>query len=134
MRRAHLAIILTVALQPLQALAAVPSMASHPGSDEKSDNGQATTGAIQGQVTDSAGAAISGAKVSLAGPNYQSATQTDDTGTFKFFNIPFKEYKVRVESQGFLPAEQSIDIHTAVPVQLTFALKIAEISEQVNVT
>src|SRR5260370_41237900 len=78
---------------------------------------QATTGAVQGQVTDSAGAAISGAKVSLSNSatNYKSTTQTDDSGTFRFFNIPFHEYKVRVESEGFLPAEQSVDIHSAVP-------------------
>jgi outer membrane receptor protein involved in Fe transport len=97
---------------------------------------QATTGAIQGQVTDSSGAAISGAKVTLSNSSthYQSATQTDDLGTFKFFNIPFNEYKVRVESDGFLPADQSVDIHSAVPVQLTFPLKVGTISEQVNVT
>lgn len=97
---------------------------------------QATTGAIQGQVTDSAGAGISGSKVTLSNSttNYKSTTQTDDTGTFKFFNIPFNEYRVRVEADGFLPGDQSVDIHSAVPVQITFPLKVGTISEQVNVT
>src|SRR5215813_6671760 len=101
-----------------------------------SDGIQATTGSIQGQVVDSSGAAVSGAKVSIynAGTNFQATTQTDDSGAFKVFNIPYNDYKVRVEVQGFQPAEQSVDIHSAVPVQVTLGLTVATVSEQVNVT
>src|SRR5262250_701488 len=100
------------------------------------DGDQTTTGSIQGQVVDSSGAAVSGAKVSIynAGTNFQATTQTDDSGTFKVFNIPYNDYKVRVEVQGFQPAEQGVDIHSAVPAQVTFTLTVAAVSEQVNVT
>src|SRR5262249_4910955 len=60
--------------------------------------------------------------------------QTDDSGAFKVFNVPYNDYKVRVEVQGFQPAEQGVDIHSAVPAQVTFTLTVAAVTEQVNVT
>ena len=113
-------------------LAFVPGTRSHAAGDPT----QTTTGSIQGQVVDSSGAAVSGANVTVynSGTGFQATVKSDDSGTFKIFNIPYNDYKVKIELQGFQTAEQSVDIHSAVPAQLTFTLTVAAVSEQVNVT
>src|SRR5215469_5352710 len=114
-------------------LVTVPCTKLHADGDDPT---QTTTGSIQGQVVDSSGASISGATVTVynSGTGFQATAKTDDTGTFKTFNVPYNDYKVKVEVQGFQTSEQSVDIHSAVPAQMTFKLTIAAVSEQVNVT
>ncbi len=65
--------------------------------------GQVTTGTILGTVTDSSGAIIGGAKVTITETSKGTSQEytTDDTG---FFNAPFLvpgTYQVAVERQGF---------------------------------
>jgi outer membrane receptor protein involved in Fe transport len=97
---------------------------------------QATTGAVQGQVSDPTGAAVAGANVELSNAitNYKATTQTDTSGMFKFFNVPFNTYQIRIEVQGFAPAEQSVDVHSAVPSTVAFSLSVGQLTEQVVVT
>ncbi|MFL6275037.1 MAG: TonB-dependent receptor [Blastocatellia bacterium] len=97
---------------------------------------QATVGAIQGQVTDAAGAVIAGAVVTLVNSitSYKVTTKTDDAGNFKFLYVPFNSYKVTVEAPEFQPVEQTVDVHSAVPTQLTMQLTPKGLSEQVNVS
>lgn len=93
-------------------------------------------GTIQGQVRDSNGAAVAGAKVILSNPvtNFRASTETDATGAFKFSNVPFNHYVLRVESPGFRAAVQTVDVHSAVPAQVNFVLTVAEVAEQITVT
>ncbi|HVG21848.1 MAG TPA: TonB-dependent receptor [Blastocatellia bacterium] len=97
---------------------------------------QSTTGAVQGAVTDPSGAAVAGANVELLNSitNYKVTTQTDDAGVFKFFNIPFNTYKITVEAGGFQATQQTVDVHSAVPAQMTFQLTVGAVSEQVSVS
>jgi hypothetical protein len=120
-------------LVALLLLAVVPGTRLQAAGEEPT---QTTTGSIQGQVVDSSGAAVSGATVTVynSGTGFQATTKTDDSGTFKTFNVPYNDYKVKVELRGFQPAEQPVDIHSAIPAQLTFTLTVAAVSEQVNVT
>src|SRR4029450_9468165 len=64
---------------------------------------QRTTGSVQGQVTDPSGAAVAGASVVLVNSitNYKVATQTDDTGAFRFQNVPYNSYKLTVSAPEF---------------------------------
>ncbi|HXG91097.1 MAG TPA: TonB-dependent receptor [Blastocatellia bacterium] len=100
------------------------------------EGAQSTVGSIQGQVTDASGAVVAGATVTLSNSitSYKVTTQTDETGAFKFLNIPFNTYKLTVEVSGFQPSEQTVDVHSAVPAQLTIQLQVAAIGETVNVT
>ena len=67
---------------------------------------QATVGAVQGQVTDAAGAVVAGAVVTLVNSitSYKVTTKTDEAGNFKFLYVPFNTYKVTVEAPEFQPA------------------------------
>ncbi|MFP5262553.1 MAG: TonB-dependent receptor [Blastocatellia bacterium] len=97
---------------------------------------QSTTGAVQGQVSDPSGAAVTGANVELLNSitNYKVTTQTDEAGVFKFYNIPFNTYKVTVDAAGFQATQQTVDVHSAVPAQMTFQLTVAAVTEQVSVS
>ena len=97
---------------------------------------QTTTGTVQGQVTDASGAAVAGAAVTLlnSGTNYKVSTQTDDTGTFRFQNVPYNSYKLRVIAPEFQQSDQDIDLHSAVPLQVPIQLAVKGLAAEVNVT
>ena len=66
---------------------------------------QATTGSIQGVITDSQGAAIPGATVTAqnVGTNATRTQQSNEVGAFAFPAMPPGAYLVKAELQG-LPA------------------------------
>jgi Outer membrane receptor proteins, mostly Fe transport len=97
---------------------------------------QSTVGSVQGQVTDASGAIIPGASVTLMNSitNYKVTSKSDDAGNFRFVNVPFNTYKLSVAAPEFQTSEQTVDVHSAVPAQLTVQLAPKELSEQVNVS
>jgi hypothetical protein len=84
-------------------------------------------GTIEGTVTDSTGAVVPGAAVTLENSvtNYRNSASTDETGTFKFTNVPQNNYQLTVSAQGFSIAKQVVQVHSAVPISLTIALAAA---------
>ncbi len=68
----------------------------------------ATTGSIEGTVTDPNGAAVSGATVTVTSPNLISnqTASTNDAGRFVILNLPPGRYKLTVEAAGFATSEQ----------------------------
>ena len=99
-------------------------------------NPQATTGSVQGQITDPSGAAVAGAAVTLSNSitNYKVTAQSDDSGSFRFQNVPFNTYRVRIEAGDFQPSEQTIDVHSAVPEQVAVQLAVKSLSAEVSVS
>jgi hypothetical protein len=61
----------------------------------------ATTGAIEGKITDVNGQPIAGVKVTASGARAPISITTTAQGTFLFANLPPGEYEIRVEKQGF---------------------------------
>ena len=98
--------------------------------------GQARIGSVQGVVKDPTGALVPNAQITVTQPvtGYRQTTQTDAQGSFKLVNIPFNTYKVRAEAAGFQPAEESIDLETTVPLNLTLSLSVGEATAAVTVT
>ncbi|HEV2799338.1 MAG TPA: TonB-dependent receptor [Pyrinomonadaceae bacterium] len=97
---------------------------------------QTHIGTVQGTVRDPGGALVPGASVRIADPTsgYQQTAQTDPQGEYRFLNIPFHIYTVRVEAAGFQTVEKSIDVETAIPINVDFALSVAVANETVTIT
>lgn len=97
---------------------------------------QTRIGTIQGTVKDPAGALVAGATVTLTQPvtGYHQSAQTDAQGSFRLINVPFNTYTLHVVGQGFQPAEESIDLESAVPSNVDFKLTLSGVANEVNVT
>ncbi len=73
------------------------------------------TGSIQGKATDSSGASILGAVVTVQGPNgYSRTTATDAEGAFQITSLPPGNYDVKISASGLSDWTSS-----NVPVSLT---------------
>ncbi|HEX9917838.1 MAG TPA: TonB-dependent receptor [Pyrinomonadaceae bacterium] len=97
---------------------------------------QTHIGTVQGTVRDPGGALVPGASVRIADPTsgYQQAAQTNEQGEYKFLNIPFHIYTLRVEAAGFQTVEKSFDVETAIPTVVDVTLSVAAANETVTIT
>src|SRR5882672_3474711 len=97
----------------------------------------ATTGSVEGVVSDPNGAAVKGATVSVTSPNLispQTAT-TDDNGRFRVLALPPGAYKVTVEASGFAPFEKdNIAVNLGRTSNTDAQLGLASASATVTVT
>jgi hypothetical protein len=89
--------------------------------------GQETTGAIAGTVKDATGAAIPGAKVTVATPTLVGTKTfvTDGKGSYHFENLPPGAYTVTVEAKGFSTRKQEnliLQVGHSPTVDLTLAV------------
>ncbi|HJV22865.1 MAG TPA: TonB-dependent receptor [Holophagaceae bacterium] len=68
-----------------------------------------TTGNVQGRILDSKGAPVSGAKISLMGPNLQGTrvTTSDETGAFRIGLLPPGPCTLTVTHEGMNPTKAS---------------------------
>jgi hypothetical protein len=98
---------------------------------------QVDTGTILGSVSDSSGARISGATVTLTneGTNATLSTTTGDDGSYKFTPIRIGSYKITVTMQGFQTTTQhAITVNVGENVVADFSLKPGSVSETVEVS
>ena len=100
--------------------------------------GQGTSGAssVTGRVTDSSGAVIGGAEVTLIDvtTNIPITTQSNAAGLYIFNNVVAGKYTITVSKAGFSKAEvkdQEVLVGTATTVNVT--LEVGQISEVVEV-
>ncbi|MBM3785269.1 MAG: carboxypeptidase regulatory-like domain-containing protein [Acidobacteria bacterium] len=97
---------------------------------------QTPSGEFTGLVTDSSGAAVSGAKVTItnAGTNAQRALETNNEGLYSAPALQPGVYNLRVEKQGFsTQVQNSVELQTAQVLSLNFSLKVGAVSETVEV-
>ena len=94
-----------------------------------------SAGTVEGTVTDPTGAVISGASVELQNPitGFKRQTTTDNTGSFRFTNIPPNPYHLHVSVAGFKEAHQDVTVRSSVPVNLKIPLEIGTLTIEVNV-
>src|SRR5579862_1716791 len=92
-----------------------------------SASAQASSGSINGNVTDPTGAVIPGATVEIHNPvsRYDRSTTTDNAGNFNFPNIPFNPYHMTVTAQGFAKSAQDVDVRSIVPVNVKVNLPVS---------
>jgi carboxypeptidase family protein len=96
-----------------------------------------TTSAIVGLVSDTSGAAIPGATVTIHNTEtgLQRVANTDDSGRFNFPQLKPGIYTVRAEAQGFEPQQRDTVFSGLGQKQsVDFILKIAQAEERIEVS
>jgi hypothetical protein len=99
-------------------------------------NAQQTLGGITGTVTDSSGAVVTGATVTLVGDQTKlNRTQTTSTtGSYTFVNLPIGNYTLSFTLQGFQSQNiPSIAVQANRTVTLNAELKVGNVSESITV-
>ena len=97
---------------------------------------QGTTSRVTGTVTDTSGAAVSGATVTLTNEatGISLTTTTGESGTYVFDLIQIADYTVTVEKEGF---KKSISKNNRVninqPATVNVALEVGDVSVSVTV-
>ena len=112
---------------PLAACALIPSCMS----------AQQTLGTISGTITDSSGAAIAEAQVTItsAGTNLTFSAASKTNGEFAFQNLPIGTYAVQVVKGGFqTQSYPNIMVQENRTVTLNTQLKTGQVSESVTVS
>ena len=98
---------------------------------------QSTYGALSGTVTDTSGAAVAGATVTLTSKatSEKLMQTTGDTGLYSFVNLNPGEYRLVAEKTGFKRVEQSnVTILVQQTSRIDFGLTVGQVSETVTVT
>ncbi len=98
---------------------------------------QAVYGSIVGTVTDSSGAAVPKAKVTIrdVGKGVSFETSTNDTGNYNQTHLIVGTYEVRVEAPGFETyVQQKVTLDVDATTEVDALLHPGKIGEVVNVT
>ena len=98
--------------------------------------GQAVNGNLLGTITDSTGAAVSGAKITITEQNQnvsRSAT-TNDSGFYSFPDVPPGVYKVTAEKTGFKTVVRpNIELPVSNTVHVDLVLEPGSVNETITV-
>src|SRR5262245_25874069 len=98
---------------------------------------QSTKGSLSGLVSDSNGAAVTGAKVTLKNiaTGEETKADTNSQGAFSFPQLQPGKYTATVEASGFKKAEVTeITVEVAQSAKVDIGLEVGAMSEQVTVT
>ena len=98
---------------------------------------QATTGVIGGTVSDSSGAVLPGATVTLknTGTNFTRDLVTDADGRFRGLLLPLGTYKLTVALAGFSNYEQDgIELVVGQTANIPIILQVGGVAEKITVT
>lgn len=98
--------------------------------------GQTNRGGISGTVTDSNGAVVPAAKVTITniGTNQSTTVNTSSTGAFSVTSLEPVEYSILAESANFKKAiVQTVKVDTATIQTVNIVLEVGNFSETVNV-
>lgn len=98
---------------------------------------QGSTAAINGQVTDSSGAAVPNASVTARdldrGTRWPATS--NDAGYYNLPRLPIGKYEVRVEASGFQSAvKSSLELVLDQVAKLDFQLQVGQVSQSMEVT
>ena len=98
---------------------------------------QAPTAEFTGTITDSTGAAISGALVTLTNPstNQQRSVRSNDVGIYVFPTLPPGAYNLKAEASGFSSqVRNAVELQVGQVARLDFNLNVGNVSEVIEVT
>jgi Carboxypeptidase regulatory-like domain len=95
-----------------------------------------TAGNVSGTVRDPNNAVVPTANVTIenAVTSYKQTTTTGTDGTFHFNNVPFNTYVLTTQASGFAAAQQTLNVRSAVPINIDVALAVSGATESVTIT
>ena len=100
--------------------------------------GQNISATLTGTVTDSSGAAVSGASITIHDNNRNTdvaTVKTDQTGAYTAPNLPVGTYEVTIKATGFKAHIASgVILHVGDHRTLDVSLEVGQVSEQITVT
>jgi hypothetical protein len=96
----------------------------------------ASAGVVRGKVLGPDNKPLAGVVLQLRNDitGFRQDVATAADGTFTFNNVPYNPYQIHIEVQGFQSAHAAVDVHSPVPVEQTFTLKVTGVSESIDVT
>jgi hypothetical protein len=97
----------------------------------------ATTGSINGKVTDGTGAVLPGVTITISSPSMQGTrtASTSHDGTYRFPAIPPGEYKITYELSGFSTVNrEGIRVTLGFTATVNAELQVASLQETVTVS
>jgi len=95
-----------------------------------------STAELRGQVTDSAGATVPNATVTVTDVNKGTsrAVTTDAEGNYVFLNLPPSSYDLKVETAvGFAPSSMHIELTVGQQANITVQLGAGKITETIDI-
>lgn len=98
---------------------------------------QAVYGSIVGNITDSSGAVVPGAKVTVTdvGKGVSYTITTNETGNYSQIHLIVGVYEVKVEASGFSTAlQKNVQVNVDTSTQVNFELKLGNVDQVLNVT
>ncbi len=99
--------------------------------------GQAVSGTMVGTISDSSGASVPNAKITITEVNTGTirTANTNESGNYSFADLPPGKYKVSIEMTGFKREERSdVDVLVNTTRRIDMALQPGAVSETVEVT
>jgi Carboxypeptidase regulatory-like domain/TonB dependent receptor len=99
--------------------------------------GQAVFGSIVGSVTDSSGAIVPGAKITITdvGKGVNFETTANDSGNYEQQHLVAGTYRVRVEAQGFQAyVQEGVVVNVDASTQVNAVLQLGAVTQTVEVT
>jgi len=93
------------------------------------------TGTLRGRVTDAASQVVPQVRVTLrhAASGFVAAVETDAQGGFVFGNLPYNAYSLRAFRDGFAEHAQTVEVRSAIAVQLNLSLRVSDYTAVVEV-
>jgi hypothetical protein len=96
---------------------------------------QSNTGEFRLTVVDPSGLGVKTSVELLSEANqYRYTFSTDEKGYVDFERLPYGIYQVRIEAPGFAKVTEPVEIRSALPLDRAIRLKVASVSESVNVS
>src|SRR5215813_12810584 len=97
--------------------------------------GQLSGGSVTGTVKDEQGGVLPGVMATLQGVDATRTITTDETGEFRFYNLPPGPYKLSLSLQGFATTvRENVIVEVGKNVYLPMTMKVAGIAESISVT
>ena len=98
---------------------------------------QRASTALEGVVTDTSGAIVQGAKITLVSQetSFTRTAGTNESGTYSFPDLTPGTYNISAEAPGFKKAVvNGLRLYVGTPLIQNVQLQVGEVSEEVSVT